>query len=244
MCVARGGKVKIWVQPLLVRLMPEVAGVELLTRADVMPEFDLQAPLMSLPRLFGTLPETIPPPLAGLVVPDTAVARRVAASPGFKAGLVWAGNPKHVNDLRRSCPLALLAPLFAVEGVSWFSLQKGPQAAELATSPFGGRVAAIGPELGDLADTAAVIRALDLVVTVDTAVAHLAGSLGAPGWVLLSQVADWRWFAAGEASPWYPSLRLFRQSRRGDWPELATRIAAALRQRAAQRAEGAPIRFE
>ena len=244
LCVAKGGKVKIWVQPLLARLMPEIEGVALLRRAEIMPEFDAQAPLMSLPRLFGTMPDTIPPPLSGLVVPDTAVARRVAASAGIKVGIVWAGNPKHVNDLRRSCPLALLAPLFDVEGTSWFSLQKGPQAAELAGVPFGGRVISLGAELEDLADTAAVLRVLDLVITVDTAVAHLAGSLGVPGWVLLSHVADWRWFAGRDTSPWYPSLTLFRQARRGDWPELAQRVAASLRSLVQARAEAAPIRFE
>src|SRR4029077_12785172 len=124
----------------------------------------------------------------------------------------WAGNPSHANDRHRSVPLAVLAPLFAVPGISWFSLQQGDAAAEIAEAPGAERLVPL-PSGTALVDTAGLIVELDLVITVDTSIAHLAGALGRPGWVMLPFAPDWRWQLGRDDSPWYPTLRLFRQPR-------------------------------
>jgi ADP-heptose:LPS heptosyltransferase len=141
--------------------------------------------------------------------------------------LAWAGNPAHPNDLHRSVPLAVLAPLLAVPGIVWFSLQQGDAAAEVARAPAAARVVPL-PSGAALVDTAALIAELDLVITVDTSIAHLAGALGRPGWVMLPFAPDWRWQLGRADSPWYPTLRLFRQPRARDWPAVAEHVANAL----------------
>ena len=142
-------------------------------------------------------------------------------------GVVWAGRPEHWDDARRSLPFAALAPLWAVRDVRWFSLQVGPRAADLAGAPPG-VMTDLGPLLTDFADTAAAVSVLDLVVCVDTAVAHLAGALGRPAWLLLPHAADWRWMRDPDATVWYPSVRLFRQDGVGDWDGVVRRVAGAL----------------
>src|SRR5262249_53552896 len=151
-------------------------------------------PLMSVMRLFGTRLETIPagvPYLAANPARLTAFEERIGAAVGLKVGLAWAGSARHKNDRRRSLGLAALAPLLAVEGVAFFSLQKGEPAGEIAAAGLAERLVDLGPALGDFADTAAAVSCLDLVISVDTAVAHLAGALGKPVWTLLPFAPDW-----------------------------------------------------
>jgi ADP-heptose:LPS heptosyltransferase len=146
-------------------------------------------------------------------------------------GIVWAGSAR--PNPRRSCPLAALAPLFTLEGVSWYSLQVGDRAAELAREPAAAGIHNLAPALQDFADTAGAIAQLDLVVTIDTSVAHLAGALGTDVWVMLMAAPDWRWFFDREDSPWYPSARLFRQRRPGDWDSVVMSVRDALAVRTA-----------
>jgi hypothetical protein len=147
-----------------------------------------------------------------------------------RVGLVWAGRPEHPFDFARSASLAGLAPLGDVAGVAWVALQVGPAAAQLGASTWRAPLVNLGPEIAGYADTMAVLDGLDLVVTVDTSVAHVAGAMGKPCWLLLARRPDWRWGLAGEATGWYPSVRLFRQKRLGDWAGVAREVARALQE--------------
>jgi Flp pilus assembly protein TadD len=192
------------------------------------PDHDVQYVLMSLPRLLRTTLETIPAPIPYLRAESSLSSQwrmRLPEEPQRKIGLVWAGRAAHHNDRNRSIAPSLLAPLAAVEGVYYCSLQKG--SAEQPPLP---QLADWTGDLRDLADTAALINNLDLVITVDTSVAHLAGAMGKPTWVLLPFVPDWRWLLDRGDSPWYPSIRLFRQSRPGDWNGPVAQVVDALRQ--------------
>src|SRR5262249_42315398 len=215
----------------LVRLMATVDGVD-----EVTPEVEpptgaaARAPLLSLMHLFATRLETIPASVPYLAADPARIAKfreRIAGAAGLKVGLVWAGSPKHKNDRNRSIPLDALAPLLAMEGVTFISLQKGERAAEI-TENYGQRVIDLGPHLDDFADTAAAMSCLDLVIAVDTAVAHLAGALAIPVWVLLPFAPDWRWLQEREDNPWYPTMRLYRQPAIGDWGAMLHRVAADL----------------
>jgi hypothetical protein len=185
---------------------------------------------MSLALAFGTTVETIPAAVPYLSVPADRLDRWRALLPrgaGKRVGLVWSGKPSHKNDHNRSLAAEQLAPLLAVPGVSFVSLQREYRDADLAALarlP----IARIDHALGDFADTAAAIEQLDLVIAVDTAVAHLAGSLGKPLWLLLSDVQDWRWLRDRTDSPWYPSARLFRQPHAGAWDGTVAAVAREL----------------
>jgi len=208
-------------------------GVEELVSAnDLWPEFDVHCPLMSLPRVLKTTLQNIPTPIPYLTPDPTRKRawelRLTEFSNQRKIGLVWAGKKIHPNDRNRSMSLAAFAPLAAISGVEFFSLQKGPPSDQTKTCPF--KVTDWTGELNDLADTAALLANLDLLITVDTAVAHLAGAMGKPVWVLLPFVPDWRWLLDREDSPWYPTMRLFRQPRAGDWDLPMIRIVEALKQ--------------
>lgn len=215
-----GGRVVLRVSPALVRLFGTL-GVAVVPDDGPPPPHDVWAPLLSLPRLLGA------PGIAGgvpyLRAEEAAVARwrrRLADLPRPRVALVWSGDPANTRNRQRSVPPALLAPLLDL-GAGFVSLQKGEAAGGLA-------VPALGPELTDFAETAAAIRACDLVISVCTAAAHLAGALGAPVWVMLAYDADWRWLVGRDDSPWYPSARLFRQPRPGDWPAVVAAVRAAL----------------
>lgn len=230
----RGAHVIVLCQPTLKRLLMEMDDISVVADGEPLPEFDLHLPLMSLPRVFGTAPATIPadaPYLRADPVDVRAWSRKLDDKNHFKIGLVWAGNRRHLNDRNRSCTLEALAPLAAVSGIRLYSLQKGEAAAEIRNAPANMGLVDLNDELVDFADTAAVITCLDLVITVDTAVAHLAGALARPAWLLLPFAPDWRWMLTREDSPWYPSLRLFRQSQAGDWDSVLTAVITALRQR-------------
>ena len=233
---ARGGKVVVEVRKPLIPLTARIAGIDVVARGERLPPFDVQCPLMSLPLAFATTLDTIPATIPYLTpAPERAAywRNRIDVASGLKVGLVWAGSTVHRNDRHRSIPFDALSSLLTVEGTRWFSLQVGPRAADLAARK-GLTVADLAPELGDFGETAAVIAALDLVITADTAVAHLAGALGKPAWVMLSFASDWRWMVGRDDSPWYPSMRLFRQPHLGDWASVAASVRAALAERAAQ----------
>jgi tetratricopeptide (TPR) repeat protein len=228
---ARAGKVTLRVQQHLATLLREsLPGANVLgDRGDPGP-YDCDALLLSLPRLFRTRLETIPAQVPYLRAPPQVAARwktGLDAMTGLKVGLVWAGNPEHVNDMRRSLDLAALAPVLAVTGASFASLQVGPRAADLKKHQ--GKIADLSPDLADFAESAGAVSALDLVITVDTSVAHLAGALGKPVWMPLPWVTDWRWMLEREDSPWYPTMLLFRQKRGEDWTSVIARMANELR---------------
>lgn len=228
----RGGRVVIEVQPELKRLARSLRGVEdVIARGESIPAFERHCPLMSLPLAFATTMASIPGEVPYLAAPAPLRAdwrARLAANPGPRIGLVWAGRPEHRRDRDRSIALAALAPL-AATGATFFSLQKGPAAAQAENPPAGMVLHDLRHALGDFADTAAAMSALDLVITVDTSTAHLAGATGNPVWVLLTQTPDWRWFLGREDSPWYPTARLFRQATRGAWAPVVARVHDALR---------------
>jgi hypothetical protein len=211
-----GARVVLICQPELVSLMTGVRGLAAVASPPVqVPPHDLCAPLMSLGKLLRTTPETVPADVPYLHVQRSD---RLASFAGTrKVGLVWAGRPTHPNDVKRSIPLTELSPLIETPGITWVSLQKGPASEQLRSSPFGSTMVDAGASLGDFADTARLISELDLVISVDTGVVHLAGALGKPVWTLLPYNPDWRWMLNRDDSPWYPTMRLFRQQNRGDW---------------------------
>ncbi|HYZ21741.1 MAG TPA: tetratricopeptide repeat protein [Rhodopila sp.] len=234
--VARaGGRVVLVVPAALKRLMATLDGVaEVLSEHDgMLPPFDHHCPLLSLPHAFGTTLETIPAPAQYLSGDPRPWADVLAGMSGLKVGLVWAGRSRTEQphavaiDRRRSMRLADMLPLLSVPGCSFISLQLGPPAAQLRQAP-GLPLLDVSERLADWADTAGLISGLDLVIAVDTAVAHLAGALGRPVWMLNRFDSCWRWFLDRDDTPWYPSMRLFRQTRRGDWTGVIQRAAAAL----------------
>jgi tetratricopeptide (TPR) repeat protein len=227
---AAGGKVILNVPSTLRRLAGGVAGVERVTvEGATLPEFDWHCPLMSLPLAFGTRLESIPSDVPYLKVPEEAkkAADELPQPDGrVSVGLVWSGNPKSTEDRMRSMALSTFEALLALERVRFFSLQLGAAAGQMAA--FGGKITDLRPRIKDFADTAAWIDRLDLIVTVDTSVAHLAGALGKSTWVLLPSAPDWRWLLDRDDSPWYPTMRLFRQTRFGDWAEVVERVRREL----------------
>jgi Flp pilus assembly protein TadD len=215
----RGARVILAVQPALRRLMENVPGADLVISggSSTLPDFDLYCPLLSLPGIVGTTIDTIPPPLR-LAAPRAPAER----GDGLQVGLVWAGNGVFVDDARRSLDPAALSPLAEIAGVSFHSLQFGAK-----TMPFPGIRDAM-QDVKDFADTAERIAALDLVIAVDTSVAHLAATMGKPVWLLSRKSGCWRWLLDRQDSPWYPSVRLYRQARLGDWAGVIDRVCRDL----------------
>jgi hypothetical protein len=216
----------------LARLFRRIPDVErLIVQGDEpFPVTDARAPLMSLPRLFGTTLATIPasvPYLSADPVDVAAWRARLAGYAGRKIGLVWAGNPQHAFDALRSIPVECLQPLADLPDTVFFNLQFGDAASAFARLT-GKRFVDFSTELGDLLNTAAIMMNLDVIVSIDTSAAHLAGALGCPTWTLLSTAADWRWLKDREDSPWYPTMHLFRQATPGDWAGVIARVRAAL----------------
>jgi tetratricopeptide (TPR) repeat protein len=210
----------------LLGLMAKVAGIDAVVPRDgPLPPHDAQIALMSLGAVLGVTPSTLAPEPYLAADPARVAAWRERLGPGFKVGLVWQGHRLHRNDRNRSLPARALAPLLAVPGVSAFSLQKEPGPDDLAKLPG---ITDLAAELTDFGETAAAVTALDLVVAVDTSVAHLAGALGRPVWVALPFAPDWRWLMGRADSPWYGSARLFRQGARGAWDGPVAAMRAAL----------------
>ena len=226
-----GGQVRLGAPRPLVRLLrSSFPDIKVIAEGEAVPDHALHCPLLSLPHAFRTTLETVPASIPYLAPPDEALARWRARLPrmaALRCGIVWAGNPGHPNDRRRSLAFCDLAPLWALDGVRWHSLQVGSRSADLAEAPAG-RIADLAPDLTDFAETAAAIMQLDVVVTPDTAVAHLAGSLGTPALVMLAFATDWRWLRGQDSSPWYPGMRLFRQNRQSAWRPVIEAVAAAL----------------
>jgi hypothetical protein len=229
----RGGMVILEVQPGLKRWCAALPGVtECVAQGATPPEFELFAPLMSVPYILGTGAE-IPPPVAPWFEDKRGAASESGAK--LRVGLVWGGNAKHILDRLRSTRLTDWSGLAKVGGVEFTSLQVGGPAAQIDAGGHGFEFAADCREARDFGDTAEIIAGLDLVITVDTAVAHLAGSLGKPVWILLYNVVDWRWGLETDRTAWYPSARLFRQRTPGDWRGVFAEVEAGLRELVAGR---------
>jgi Flp pilus assembly protein TadD len=228
----KGGLIVLQMQPALLSLLRAMPGVTVVARGEQLPRFDVHLPLIGLPRVFGTTLESIPASIPYLQ-PDAAKLARWRSLPGdanlLKVGVVWAGNPRHKGDRQRSITADHLLPQLLMPGVKLFSLQKEVRAADApALAALGGNIVDLAPMLEDFSDTAAAIACLDLVIAVDTSVAHLAGALGRPVWLLLPYALDWRWLRDREDTPWYPSMRLFRQRTPLVWDDVIARAAREL----------------
>ena len=228
-------RVTIACAPPLKALLETVAGVDaVVTQHENVPDHDFWVFPLSLPMHFATSLESIPATLPYLrALPEHVQQwqRRLSAD-ALKVGLVWKGNPGHANDARRSLAnLSMLAPLWSVPGLRFFSLQKGSGEDEADNAPAEQAITALGKDIGDFADTAAIVSQLDLVICVDTAVAHVAGALGKPCWVLLPHTeCDWRWQKERSDTPWYPGvMRLFRQTQADRWINTIAEIMDCLR---------------
>ena len=244
------GRIIVECQSSLLPLLETVVGIDQLIAQDSpLPAFDVHAPLLSLPHILGTTLETIPAHIPYLQAPPSRVvsASQIPlphltppqsgttphSSPltphsALKVGIVWTGNPAHKNNPYRSCSIEPFRDLCQIPGVCFYSLQKGAAANDLQAAAL--PIHDLSQTLADFADTAAAIAQLDLVITIDTAVAHLAGALGKPVWLLLSFAPDWRWLLERDDSPWYPTMRLFRQRQRGNWQGVFEQVTAALEQ--------------
>lgn len=217
----RGGRVLLECQPPLIRLMASCAGVDqVIAKGNPLPDFDVHVPLLSLPLCFGTTLESIPATVPYLE-PDATLVEQWRAElgepEGLKIGIAWHGSTSNPFNRARSFPLAEFARIGRLDGVRLYSLQMGAGREQLASFSEGNPVIDLGDRLGDFENTAAILRNLDLVITCDSAPAHLAGALGVKVWVALAAVPDWRWMLERGDSPWYPTMRLFRQPRLGDW---------------------------
>ena len=220
------GHIILECHPALVRLLSTIPGVEQVVGAgDPLPEFDLHLPIMSLPYVFGIDAHALPRPVPYLAAPAPRhAALDLSRTAGRKVGIVWSGDVNRRKNERRSCPIDVLAALFDVPGIEFYSLQVGPPEADLSAYADAGRVHDLAPALSDFADTASVIAQLDIVISVDTSVAHLSGALGRPSWILLSYAPDWRWSSTTSECLWYPSARLFRQSEPGGWDAVVAKV--------------------
>ena len=233
----KGARVALHVKDPLARLFRSVSDqITLVKERDPIPPCDYSYVLMSLPMAMGTdRAEDIPAYPSYLSADPADVAQWAEKIQGLvkhpddlRVGFVWAGNPEHGNDRKRSIPLNIFSTMFNVPGVSFFSLQKGHVTHELDNLPKELPVINIGDQFNDFADTAAAMENLDLIISVDTSVVHLAGALGRPTWTLIAQTPDWRWLNDREDSPWYPSMRLFRQPGRKDWISVIAKITQEL----------------
>jgi tetratricopeptide (TPR) repeat protein len=237
MLAARGARVMLWVDAPLGSLLSGLSGVSrLLTSSEPLPEFDLHCPLGSLPLAFGTRLETIPsdvylprPDEARVQAWESRLQRRLGPRGKLRIGLTWSGNPNHWDDGNRSLQLQKLLPLLDLDA-AFVSLQKDPRPDDRAQLEKTD-IVDLTADITDLADTAALMSCLDLVISVDTSVAHLASALGRPTWILLSHKPDCRWLLGRDDSPWYGSVRLFRQDERRDYARVMVRVRDALRAR-------------
>jgi hypothetical protein len=236
--IATGARrIILWVRPSLVRLLSRLPGVsEVAALGGSPPSCDLQCAIMRLPYVAGTTLESVPAATPYLTADPADVAhwgKRLAGATGLRVGLCWSGELRQTPayrawDRRRSLTLEMLAPLGEISGVRFFSLQKGAPAAEAARPPVGMELYDFTADLHDFSDTAALIENLDLIISVDTSVAHLAGALNKPTWLLTPYDACWRWLLDRDDSPWYPSLRQFRKPTVWDWHSVVGRVRDAL----------------
>jgi tetratricopeptide (TPR) repeat protein len=231
MAAARSrGSIVLECQPELVSLLTGLPGVsQVVAKGERLPDFHLHLPMLSLPMVCGTDLDSVPAQIPYLSAPAWA-GFPVAKPAGTKlsVGISWAGKPTHKNDRNRSAQLADFLPLAAFPGVTLYSLQKGERAKDRVEQASGVLIRDLGTGCREFADTAKIMQQLDLIITVDTAVGHLAGALGRPVWVLIPFSPDWRWLLGREDTPWYPTMRLFRQQRPGEWGETFGRVRDAL----------------
>jgi hypothetical protein len=227
---AMGGTILLEVQPPLVELAATCPGIDqVLVPGQAMPPFDVHASLLSLPAIFNTDLNSIPADIPYLGIPRQVPERqKIAAlmekaSDQVRVGICWTGSDQYARDAKRSLPSTALGPLSALPGVAWYSLQFG----STESAPLPG-IVTLGPLLDGFANTACVLSHLDLVITADTVIAHLAGALGIPTLLLLSFIPDWRWMLGRDDSPWYPTLRLYRQHAPGDWDSIIRRVVEDL----------------
>lgn len=236
--VQKGGRIILECQAPLARLLRSIPGADtVICRGDPLPPFDWHCPLMSLPRAFGTTLDTIParqPYLAADALNVQDWKTRLGQKSALRVGLVWAGNPRHFSvqlsqiDRRRSVRLAQFGPLSRFKGVEWVSLQVGEAVSEMEDRSHGLNLRDFTTHLRDFEDTAALVANLDLVISIDTSVVHLAGALGIPVWLLSRYDACWRWLRERDDSPWYPCMRIFRQPSPGDWASVIDNVADML----------------
>jgi hypothetical protein len=235
----RGAKVMLEVQPSQKTLLGQIEGLAgIFSMGEELPDFDLHCPMMSLPLAFGTELATIPAENPYIPVPADRVPKwsaRLGESRALRVGIAWAGSATHTNNRNRSIALSRFASLFSASNVEFVTLQKELGPGEAATLRLHPNVTHLGEELSDFADTAALISLLDLVVSVDTSVVHLAGAIGRPFWLLVPFTPDFRWLLEREDSPWYPTARLFRQPVINDWESVLTRLRGELEREAEQR---------
>jgi len=233
---AEGAGLVFAVQPELAPLMDGLSRhMTLIAPDDPLPQADFHVPLMSLPYRLGTTLATLPAAVPYLRPPPGRPALHLERAPETRlaVGIVWAGHASHPQDYKRSAPFEPFLALCDIPGVALVSLQSGPRGKDLAAAGAEALVYDLGRHLGGFAESAAALLELDLLVSVDTAMVHLAGALARPAWVTLPYAADWRWLRGREDSPWYPSLRLFRQDAPGDWDGLLARVRAAILERLA-----------
>ncbi len=228
---ASGAKVVLEVQGELKTLMSGLDGAAAVIAAgETPPPFDVHCPLGSLPLALRTQPDSVPAPIPYLAADAAHLAKwsaRLDALPRPRVAVAWSGNPSHNNDRNRSIAFARLAPLFDIPA-GFVSIQRDVRSADAASLAAEKRVIHLGSELEDFSDTAAVVALADLVIAVDTAAVHLAGAMGRPVWVLVPFAPDWRWTRTGDTTPWYPTVRVFRQTALGDWESVIARVAGAL----------------
>jgi len=227
-----GARVVLEVPPVLKELFGGLDGVTtVIGRGEPLPPYDAHCPLGSLPLAFRTDVASVPAEIPYLRATESHLAKwrpRLEALPSPRIALAWSGNASHPNDRNRSLSLAQLEPLLSTPGLSFISVQRELRDGDAETLTRDPRILNLGPELNDFSDTAAVLTLTDLVISVDTAVAHLAGALGRPAFVLVPFQPDWRWMLDRDTSPWYPAMRLFRQTTIGDWESVIARVRAAL----------------
>jgi hypothetical protein len=237
---SRGGRVILECQPAAVKLLRSVEGIaDVISTDSPLPGFDVQCALMSLPGRLGTTVDTIPG-ATPYVKADAGWTSRIRRALGparrLRVGVAWAGNPLHGSDHFRSIPLDTLTGLAQIEGIEWYSLHIAkPARAELRSS--GAPIRQVLSDHGGLPELAGLMSCLDLIVTVDTMPAHLAGALNRPVWTMLCWAPDWRWQLDRERSPWYPSMRLFRQAAPGDWASVVEQISTELKKMLVQVSE-------
>ena len=230
----RGGTVICEMLTPLMGLLRGFPGIDELIDApfgtDPSMKKDLHVPLLELPRIFGTTLQTIPNGVPYLHADSNKVEhwRQRLTGSSFKIGIVWAGEPAHTEDKNRSCPLLYFLRLSGIPDVQFIGLQKGDASGQVKDVAGRMSITNLADEFDDFSDTAAVIENLDLIISVDTAVLHLAGAMGKPVWAILSFSPDWRWMLNRQDSPWYPTMRLFRQSRYGDWDGVFEQMAREL----------------
>jgi len=220
-------------------LARRMAGHDAITlRGELPPPFDVHCEMMSLPHVMGLqlgdLPGAPMPYLSALPERRVAWRKRLAPYPGVKVAFLWAGRPTHFNDANRSMTLAQFAPL-GQDGVTFFAIQKGPSEGQALAPPPGLKVVSLSSAIQDFEDTAAILCEVDLLISIDSSPVHLAGALGRPAWVLLPLLPDWRWLQHRSDSPWYPSVRLFRQTAWGRWDQVVEDVAHALAELVRQR---------